>query len=107
MMEETSAKRDETVKPKRSLRFKVGLFFLIINVPIGYGGGALVAAIGVKMGQPALGAGLGVGIYIISWIMLGMGILMAGPEGVQLAKDLRKKWFSVKKKPAGPAEPSA
>ena len=107
MMDETQTSRNEKVKPKRSPRFKIGVFFLVVNMPFGYGGGALAAAIGVKMGRPALGAGLGVGIYILSWIMLGMGILMAGPEGVQLVKDLRKKWFGGKKAPAGPAAPSA
>ena len=107
MMDETQATRNESVKPKRSLRFKVGVFFLVVNMPFGYGGGALAAAIGVKMGQPALGVGLGVGIYILSWIMLGLGIWMAGPEGVQLVKDLRKKWFGVNKVPSGPTTPSA
>jgi hypothetical protein len=93
-MDETPAARSETVRPKHSLRFKIGVFFLVVNMPFGYGGGALAAAIGVKMGRPAFGVGLGVGIYILSWIMLGLGIWMAGPEGVQFVKDLRKKWFS-------------
>jgi hypothetical protein len=107
MMDETPAARNETVKPKRSLRFKIGVFFLVVNMPFGYGGGALASAIGVKMGQPVLGVGLGVGIYILSWIMLGLGIWMAGPEGVQLVKNLRKKLFGVKKAPPGPAAPLA
>ncbi len=106
-MDETPAARNETVKPKRSLRFKIGVFFLVVNMPFGYGGGALASAIGVKMGQPVLGVGLGVGIYILSWIMLGLGIWMAGPEGVQLVKNLRKKLFGVKKAPPGPAAPLA
>ena len=97
MIDDTPAVRNEMVKPKRSLRFKIGVFFLLVNMPFGYGGGALAAAIGVKIGQPALGVGLGVGVYILSWILLGLGIWMAGPEGVQLVKDLRKKWFGVKK----------
>jgi hypothetical protein len=97
-MDETPAARNETVKPKRSLRFKIGVFFLIVNTPFGYGGGALAAAIGVKIGKPAFGVGLGVGIYILSWIILGLGVLMAGPEGVQHVKYLRKKWFGVKTK---------
>jgi hypothetical protein len=107
MMDETPVVRNETVKPKCSLRFKIGVFFLVVNTPFGYGGGILAAAIGVKMGQPRFGVSLGVGIYIFSWIMLGLGIWMAGPEGVQLVKDLRKKWFGRKKAPSGPAAPSA
>ena len=83
----------EDVKKRRTLRFKIGVFFLIANFPFGYGGGALAALIGAKMGKAALGAALGVGIYILSWGMLGLGIVMAGPEGVQLVKELRRKWF--------------
>jgi uncharacterized membrane protein (DUF485 family) len=98
-MDKTPAARNEMVRPKRSLRFKIGVFFLVVNMPFGYGGGALAAAIGVKIGRPAFGVSLGLGIYILSWIMLGLGVLMAGPEGAQLVKDLRKKWFGVKKKP--------
>lgn len=97
--------RNDLIKPKRSLRFKVGVFFLIINIPFGYGVAPLAAVIGMKMGKPAFGAGLCIGIYIISWIMLGLGVWMAGPEGVQLVKDLRRKCF--KSKNTGPADPSA
>ena len=106
MIDKTSTSRNETVKPKSKLRFKIGVFFLVVNVPFGYGGGALATAIGVKMGKPALGAGFGIGIYILSWIMLGLGVWMAGPEGVQLVKDLRKKWFGVKKAPSDSETPS-
>jgi len=95
-VDETAAV-NEPVKPKRSLRFKIGVFFFLVNTPIGYGGGALAAAIGVKTGQPLLGAGVGAGIYVLSWCMLGLGVLMAGPEGLQIAKDLRQKL----KKPPG------
>jgi len=104
-MDKTPTARNEIVKPKRSLRFKIGVFLLIVNMPFGYGGGALSSAIGVKIGQPALGVGVGFGIYIISWIMLGLGILMAGPDGVQLVKDLRKKWFGGKKSLSDSAVP--
>jgi uncharacterized membrane protein (DUF485 family) len=104
-MDETPAARNETVRPKRSLRFKIGVFFLVVNMPFGFGGGFLAAAIGVKKGQPKFGLVLGVGIYILSWIMLGLGIWMAGPEGVQLAKDLCKKWFGVKKESSRPVAP--
>lgn len=104
MMDETTADRNETLKRKRSLRFKIGVLLLVVNTPIGYGGVALAAVIGLKTRHPALGAALGVGIYILSWNMLGLGIWMAGPEGVKLVKDLHKKWFGVKKVPPGTAD---
>lgn len=96
-MHKTPAEISEVLKPKRSLRFKVGVFLLIVNTPIGYGGSALAAAIGLKTRHPAIGAGVALGIYILSWNMLGLGIWMAGPEGLKLVKDLRKNWFGKKK----------
>lgn len=106
-MNETPAAINKTVKPKRSRRFKIGVFFLVVNMPFGYGGGILASVIGIKMGHPVLGVGWGVCIYIISWIMLGLGIWMAGPKGLLKAKHLRKKWLGVKKAPSGPAAPQA
>jgi hypothetical protein len=106
MTNETPVTKNKTIEPKPSLRFKIGVFFLIVNMPFGYGGAAIASAVGARIGQPGLGVGLGVGIYLLSWIMLGAGIWMAGPEGVQLVKDLRKKWFRVKKAPSDPASPS-
>ena len=79
--------------PKRSVKFWIGVVLLAINVPFGYGGGAIAAAIGAKSGHTALGVGIGIGLYILSWGMLGLGILFAGPEGMKLVKGLWAKWF--------------
>lgn len=106
MANETTLEKSEITKPKRSLRFKVGVFLLIVNTPIGYGGSALAAVIGLKTKHPAIGAGAALGIYILSWNMLGLGIWMAGPEGLKLVKDLRKRWFRKKKTQPETFDPS-
>ena len=106
MANETTLEKSEITKPKRSLRFKVGVFLLIVNTPIGYGGSVLAAVIGLKTRHPAIGAGVALGIYILSWNMLGLGIWMAGPEGLKLVKDLRKKWFRKKKTQPETFDPS-
>jgi len=93
MTDKTQMADIETAKPKRSLRFKIGLFLLIVNLPFGYGGCLLSVIIGLKMHRPLLGAEIGLGIYIFSWLMLGLGTWMAGPEGLQLIKDFRDKRF--------------
>lgn len=107
MTHETLADSNAMIKPKRRLRFKIGVFLLIVNTPIGYGGSALAAAIGLKTRHPALGAGVAFGIYILSWNMLGLGIWMAGPEGLKFVKDLRRNWFKTKKVPSGTENDSA
>ena len=106
MANETTLEKSEITKPKRSLRFKVGVFLLIVNTPIGYGGSVLAAVIGLKTRHPAIGAGAALGIYILSWNMLGLGIWMAGPEGLKLVKDLRKRWFRKKKTQPETFDPS-
>ena len=106
MTHETPAGKSEIIRQKRSLRFKVGVFLLIVNTPIGYGGSALAAVIGLKTKHPAIGAGAALGIYILSWNMLGLGIWMAGPEGLKLVKDLRKRWFRKKKTQPETFDPS-
>lgn len=103
-MDELPAIGNEPIKTKRSLRFKIGIFLLIINTPFGYGAGALAAYIFAHAGRLELGAAVGLGIYIFSWLMLGLGVWLAGPEGVQLVKELRKKWFGVKTKPTPPVK---
>ena len=107
MANETTLEKSEITKPKRSLRFKVGVFLLIVNTPIGYGGSVLAAVIGLKTRHPAIGAGVALGIYILSWNMLGLGIWMAGPEGLKFVKDLRRNWFKTKKVPSGTENDSA
>ncbi len=61
MAHETTVDSNAMITPKRSLRFKIGVFLLIVNTPIGYGGSALAAAIGLKTHHPALGAGIALG----------------------------------------------
>ncbi|HPZ07515.1 MAG TPA: hypothetical protein PL110_05340 [Candidatus Eremiobacteraeota bacterium] len=74
-------------KTKNSIKFRLGLLLLIANFPIGYGGLAISTGIGAKTGENFwyLLAG---GFYALSWIMMGAGILLAGPEGVKRAKKI-------------------
>ena len=37
---------------------------------------------------------LGIGAYALSWGILGLGLLMAGPEGIKYSRSLLKKLWS-------------
>ena len=76
------------------MRFKIGIFLLIFNIPFGYGGAAIVMAIASSKGRPGAGAVWGIIVYAISWAMLGMGVLLTGKEGLAFVKKLKADWFA-------------
>ncbi len=63
----------------------IGLLMLLLNVPIGWGGAAICAAIGAKTEQPIWGA-ISLGVYILSWGMLLLGTYLAGKDTVAIFK---------------------
>lgn len=75
-------------------KFKIGIFFLIINIPLGYCGIGFGVALHAKTHR-FFWEYVGIGIYIFSWVILGLGALMAGPEGVRLSKEI---WGKMKSK---------
>jgi len=87
----------EKIITKSSIRFKIGLFFLLFNIPFGLGGAGICAAMALKSTHPGFYTMLGATIYISSWIMLGIGILLAGKEGYFLSKKIIKSYFSREK----------
>jgi len=78
------------------MRFKVGMLFLIINIPYGIGGAAIAASIGVASGNKLFWNAVAVVIYASSWAMLGLGVLLAGREGLQYARELWNRLFKKK-----------
>ena len=82
-----------TKEPVTSIRFRAGVCLIILNMPMGLGGAAFAGAMAVRTGHKAFWAGIGVTIYALSWVMLGLGLILSGKQGVQYAKELKKKWF--------------
>lgn len=66
---------------------------LITNQPLGWGIMLMCSALAVKTNRKIFYF-LGIGAYALSWGMLGLGILLAGPEGVQYSRILLKKLWS-------------
>jgi len=91
------AASDPPVRPPRSgFRFKLGLVLIVANWPVGYGGAALALAWGRATGQDKRGVMIATGVYILSWVMLGAGLLLAGKEGLARASELGalvRNWF--------------
>ena len=73
-----------------SLKFWIGITLLVTNQPIGWGAMFIFNALSINK-QNALFSVLGFGAYALSWGMLGLGLLMAGPEGIKYSRGLLKK----------------
>lgn len=81
----------EKEQVKRNKRFFIGVKIIVVSFILGWPVLFLTAALTVVFGR--FWAVLGGIVYAISWIMLGIGILLAGVEGVKFAKEwVRKKY---------------
>lgn len=77
-----------------SLKFWIGIILLVTNQPLGWGAMLVCSALAVKTKKKFFYF-LGIGAYALSWGMLGLGFLLAGPEGVQYSRNLLKGlWMS-------------
>ena len=73
-----------------SLKFWIGITLLVTNQPIGWGAMFIFNALSINK-QNVLFSVLGFGAYLLSWGMLGLGLLLAGPEGIKYSRSLIKK----------------
>ena len=74
----------------KSWRFKLGVALIVVNVPLGWGAGAVGAALAAFTHRKAWLVA-GVAAYVLSWGLLGLGVLLAGPDGVKAVKNWRER----------------
>ncbi len=69
-----------------------GLLMVALNVPVGWGGAAFCAFMGARSGSRVWYAAAGA-VYVLSWAMLGLGLVLAGPPVVaRFRKRCRSAW---------------
>ena len=74
-----------------SMRFKVGMILLVINPIIGVIVSPLLIITFANIFNLKTGTFIGVIAYILSWALLGIGIILAGKEGYQISKKLLRE----------------
>lgn len=75
---------------KFSLRFYVGILLLMTNQPLGWA--ALVICNTVALAKHSFFFScLGFAFYALSWGMMGLGALLAGPEGIRYSRLMLKR----------------
>jgi len=79
-----------------SVKFTIGMILLATNQAVGWGGIIYFAYLAKKTGKKIYIAA-GTVIYIVSWGMLALGMMLAGPEGLALIKKLFAvyRWQSI------------
>jgi len=81
---------NDTSAIKFSLRFYIGILLLTINQPLGWAAMLICNAIAIDK-QNVFFTYLGFVFYALTWGMMGLGILLAGPEGVRYSRLLLKR----------------
>jgi hypothetical protein len=80
---------------KLSIRLWIGIIIIATNYPLTWGAIALCVFLAAKTGNQKFLALSGI-IYAISWGEFFLGIYLAGPEGVAIAKNFFKKILNIK-----------
>lgn len=80
----------DTTTIRFSLRFYIGIILLTINQPLGWGAMLICNAIALNR-QDLFFTYLGLVIYALTWGMMGLGVLLAGPEGIRYSRLLLKR----------------
>jgi hypothetical protein len=75
---------------KFSVKFWIGIVLLTTNQPLGWGAMLVCDFIAINK-QNEFFFSLGIALYALSWGMLGLGALLAGPEGIRYSRLLLKK----------------
>jgi hypothetical protein len=92
-----SPQPDKKPEIESNLRFKMGVCLLLLNIPFGQACIVLAGLLAVKTGHKAFWVGVAVAAYALSWVMLGIGLLLSGKKGMEYAKELTRKWFGRRK----------
>ena len=81
---------------KKALR--IGVFLLIINPPLGYASFLIGGYLSTRYEDMSYLSAATV-FYAFTWLMAGIGILLAGPRGTVIAKRYFRNIFRRKRKP--------
>jgi len=77
-----------------SLKTWIGIILIVANQPLGVGALLICNAIAIQR-HNVFYSFLGIGAYALSWGVLGLGLLLAGPEGIRYTYSLLRRLWRV------------
>lgn len=81
----------------QSPRFRLALLFFALNFLVGWPAALLLGAVATFLGLTWLGLVGGLVVYAISWIMLGVAVLLGGREVVVHGRWLIRHWMEKRR----------
>jgi len=79
------------VDPQRHrILFGVGLGLILLSFPVGWAGGLGFTAAAVASGERRWLL-VALGVYLASWLIMGLGVLIAGRAGVERAREIMRR----------------
>ena len=81
-----------------SLKFRIGIILIILSQPFGVVALLIFNAIALHL-HSAFCSYVGIASYALSWAMLGLGLLLAGKEGITYSRDLLRRFWGFFSRP--------
>lgn len=79
------------VDPQRHrILFSLGIGLILLSFPVGWAGGLGFAAAAVASGDSRWLL-VALGIYLASWLIMGLGVLIAGRAGRERAREILRR----------------
>jgi hypothetical protein len=78
---------------KLTAKFRTGIILLIVSQLLGWVALVFVCSLAFRTGKP-ITSFFGVGLYTVSWGGLGLGVMLAGTEGILYVRNFLKKRMS-------------
>jgi hypothetical protein len=89
------------------IKLRAGIILLIVSQLLGWGALVFVYSLAFKGGKPAICL-FGIGLYAVSWGGFGLGVMLAGTEGILYVRNfLKKRVISSPLRCKGPREGGA
>ncbi len=79
---------------KPNVKFRTGIILLVVSQLLGWVALVFVCSLAFRTGKPII-CFCGFGLYTVSWGGLGLGVMLAGTEGILYIRNFLKKRMSL------------
>ena len=81
----------------RSPRFRLALLLFVLNFLVGWPAALLLGVLAAFLGMTWLGLVGGMVVYAVSWVMLGVAVLLGGKEVIVHGRWLIRRWLEKRR----------
>ena len=104
---QASLAADPDFSSLRSKRMMAAMGLIVLQAILSWPAVAAFGSVGAALGEPATGAAAASASYVMSWVVLGLALLVGGRESLSLSKSLNQhitastvRWMTGEARPS-------